>query len=139
MKREMRVFTLYHLVKSEDLNHHGTLYAGRSADWFVEAGFVAAAHLTHPDNIVCLKIHGMTFLRPVHRGDIVCFESRVALTGKTSMIVHISMKVLEDPVVDGFITFVNVDSEGQSLAHNIEIKPLSETDQEIQERARALG
>ncbi|NTU75550.1 MAG: acyl-CoA thioesterase, partial [Anaerolineaceae bacterium] len=32
-----------HLVKSEDLNHHGTLYAGRTAEWFVESGFIAAA------------------------------------------------------------------------------------------------
>ena len=31
------------LVKSEDLNHHGTLFAGRTAEWFVEAGFVSAA------------------------------------------------------------------------------------------------
>ena len=23
----------HHLVKNEDLNHHGTLYAGRTADW----------------------------------------------------------------------------------------------------------
>jgi acyl-CoA hydrolase len=138
MKRDMQVFTLYHLVKSEDLNHHGTLYAGRSADWFVEAGFVAAAHLSRPDNIVCLKIHGMTFLRPVHRGDIVCFESRVALTGKTRIIVHIRMKVLDDPVVDGFITFIHVDSEGHSLPHNIEIEAKTDTDHEIQERAQAL-
>ena len=39
---------IYHydrLVKSEDLNHHGTLFAGRSAEWFVEAGFIAAGAL----------------------------------------------------------------------------------------------
>jgi hypothetical protein len=28
------------LVKSEDLNHHGTLFAGRTAEWFVESGFL---------------------------------------------------------------------------------------------------
>ena len=36
---------IQHLVKSEDLNHHRTLYAGRTAEWFVETGFVAAANL----------------------------------------------------------------------------------------------
>jgi len=41
------------LVKSEDLNHHGTLFAGRSAEWFVEAGFIAAASVLPPKNIVC--------------------------------------------------------------------------------------
>ena len=57
---DVKTFTNYHLVKSEDLNHHGTLYAGRCAEWFVESGFIAAATLTRPENIVCLKIHGMT-------------------------------------------------------------------------------
>ena len=31
------------LIKSEDLNHHGTLFAGRCAEWFVESGFIAVA------------------------------------------------------------------------------------------------
>ena len=34
----MPIYKTYHLVKSEDLNHHGTLYAGRNAEWFVESG-----------------------------------------------------------------------------------------------------
>ena len=37
------VYSSMRLVKGEDLNHHGTLYAGRTAEWFVEAGFIAAA------------------------------------------------------------------------------------------------
>ena len=36
------------LVKSEDLNHHGTLFAGRTAEWFVESGFIAATSLLNP-------------------------------------------------------------------------------------------
>ncbi|MEL7655970.1 MAG: acyl-CoA thioesterase, partial [Bacillota bacterium] len=39
----MKYYQISHLVKSEDLNHHGTLFAGRSAEWLVEAAFVAAA------------------------------------------------------------------------------------------------
>ena len=31
-----------HVVMGGDLNHHGTLYAGRTAEWFVEAGFISA-------------------------------------------------------------------------------------------------
>ena len=38
----MPVYKTYHLVKGEDLNHHGRLYAGRNAEWFVESGFIAA-------------------------------------------------------------------------------------------------
>ena len=61
----MEELTIYHLVKSEDLNHHGTLFAGRGAEWLVEAGFIAAANLLPPQFILCLKIHGMEFTRPV--------------------------------------------------------------------------
>lgn len=31
------------LVKSEDLNHHGTLFAGRMSEWFVEACSISGA------------------------------------------------------------------------------------------------
>ena len=32
-------------VKGEDLNHHGTLFAGRAAEWFVESGRCVFRHL----------------------------------------------------------------------------------------------
>ena len=38
---EPKTFITHHLVRSEDLNHHGTLFAGRSSEWFIEAGFIA--------------------------------------------------------------------------------------------------
>ena len=38
----MRMYETLHLVKGEDLNHHGTLFAARAAGWFAEAGFAAA-------------------------------------------------------------------------------------------------
>ena len=85
-------YTTNRLVKGEDLNHHGTLYAGRTSEWFVEAGFVAAANLTDPENIVCLQIHNMMFSRPVHKGDVVCLESRIVYAGKTSLVANIHMK-----------------------------------------------
>lgn len=126
------------LVKNEDLNHHRTLFAGRSAEWFVEAGFIAAASLTHPENIVCLKIHGMTFLRPVKGGEIVTFESRIIMAGRTSLHAHIRMRVKDEFVMEGFITFVNVDIDGRARPHGIEITPASEADQVLQKRIREL-
>ena len=54
-------YITHHLVKSEDLHHHATLFAGRSAEWFVESRFIAADALLRPKSIVCLKIHGMTY------------------------------------------------------------------------------
>jgi acyl-CoA hydrolase len=126
------------LVKNEDLNHHGTLYAGRSAEWFVEAGFIAAAGLTRPEDIVCLKIHGMTFLRPVKGGDVVTFESRIILAGRSSLHAYVRMQAKGTSVMDGFITFVHVDREGRSRPHGIVITPSTGADLELQERLRGV-
>ncbi|HVN55540.1 MAG TPA: hotdog domain-containing protein [Anaerolineaceae bacterium] len=135
---DVKTFTNYHLVKSEDLNHHGTLYAGRCAEWFVESGFIAAASLTRPENIVCLKIHGMTFARVVHLGDVACFLSRIVLTGRTRLVANVQMSVGDEGVINGFITFIHVDLEGKPLPHGIEIVPTLAEDIALQEQAKLL-
>ena len=135
---QMMIQTTQHLIKSEDLNHHGTLYAGRSAEWFVESGFISAGNLTSPENIVCLQIHGMCFTRPVHLGEIVRFDSRVAFTGRTKIVAYVQMKAKDEMIVEGFITFINVDAEGHSLPHGVVITPETEAEIEIQARAKYL-
>ncbi len=135
---EIVTYTSSHLVKSEDLNHHGTLYAGRTAEWFVESGFIAAASLTRPENIVCLKIHGMTFSRPVKKGEIISFESKIVHTGKSRLVSYIRVRVGGQVVVEGFITFVHVDLEGKPLPHGVEITPVTAEDIELQARAKEL-
>ena len=127
-----------HLVKSEDLNHHGTLYAGRTAEWFVEAGFIAAARIKEPRNIVCLKIHGMTFTRPVKGGEIVTFNSKIIYAGRTSMVAHVNVSTNDGPVVDGFITFIHVDDDSKPVPHGITIEPVTDEDRTLQEKAIAL-
>jgi len=124
--------TTNHLVKSEDLNHHGTLYAGRSAEWFVEAGFIAASSLKPPESVVCLKIHGMTFTRPVHCGEIATFSSKIIYAGITSMVAYIEMCQKEKHVLDGFITFIHVDEKSNPAQHGIVITPITNEDLELQ-------
>lgn len=131
-------YITYHLVKSEDLNHHGTLYAGRTAEWFVESGFVAAASLTKPENVVCLKIHGMLFSKPVHKGDLINFESQVVYAGTTSIISYINSRVHDETVVEGFITFIHVDLAGNRIPHGVTVTPTTEEEKALQERAKAL-
>lgn len=72
---QMQTFITHHLVKEADLNHHRTLYAGRGADWIIEASFISASSLTTTKSIVCLKVHGMLFLKPVPLGSLLRFES----------------------------------------------------------------
>ncbi len=130
--------TTSRLVKGEDLNHHGTLYAGRTAEWFVESGFVAAATLTNPKNIVCLQIHNMQFSKPVRKGEVVSFTSRIVYAGSTSLIAHIHMCTTKSDVLDGFISFVHVDQNGKPLKHGITLEASTEEEQSIREKALAL-
>jgi acyl-CoA hydrolase len=135
---EIQTIQICHLIKSEDLNHHGTLYAGRTAEWFVETGFVAAARLLPPEELVCLKIHGMEFLHPVHLGDITFFEGKVVYTGRTSLIAYIHMSVKDREIVSGFITFIHVDQNGVPMPHGITVEPVSVEEQALNEKARSL-
>ncbi len=117
-------FTSDRLVKSEDLNHHRTLFAGRCAEWFVEAGFIAAASALSPDKIVCLKIHGLEFTHPVKPGDIVRFQSKIIRTGRTSLQVFVTLRLTRDPepIVKGFLTFVHVDKAGKAQPHGLRLQ-----------------
>jgi len=137
---KIKEYTTYRLIKNEDLNHHGTLYAGRCAEWFVEAGFIAASNLSLPDNTVCLKIHGMTFTKPVRRGDTIKFTSKVIWVGRSRLVSYIIVKQNNNFLVDGFMTFVHVDDQGHSAPHGIsQIEPETEEDKKNQEIAQNLG
>ena len=128
------------LVKSEDLNHHGTLFAGRTAEWFVESGFISVASLLNPQNIVCLKIHGMYFTKPAKSGDVLKFSSRVVYTGNTSLTsyVHVEKNGGEKPLVDGFVTFIHVDENTRPFPHHLQINPVNEEDKILYEAAKNL-
>ncbi len=134
----MKTLTIHHLVKGEDLNHHSTLFAGRGAEWLVEAGFIAAADLLPPQYVLCLKIHGMTFQRPVKPGEVVRFDSKIVLTGRSRLIAYVRATTKEELTVDGFLTFVYVDDQGKSRPHGITIEAETPEEIELQERASQL-
>lgn len=140
MKYEIRRFSTHRLVKSEDLNHHGTLFAGRGAEWFVESGFVAASYLLPPKNIICVKIHGLTFQKPVKAGECVCYDSRIVHTGGSSLKAYVMVHKANcsDLVVEGFITFVHVNEETQAVPHGIELEAVTDEDKILMERASKL-
>ncbi|MDP4197741.1 MAG: hotdog domain-containing protein [Bacteroidota bacterium] len=138
---EIKSYSTYRLVKSEDLNHHGTLFAGRSAEWFVESGFIAASSLVPANNVVCVKIHGMQFTRAVKLGQIVCYTSKIVYAGKTSLICYVRVSLIENKEVtllDGFLTFVHVDENTKPTPHGIVMEPKTEEDTYLQQLAKAL-
>lgn len=136
----MKEYESMHLVKGEDLNHHGTLFAARAAAWFVEAGFAAAAcEHGNPDEIALRNVHSMSFQKPVEKGAVVRFCGRVVCLGRSSIIVNVMAVNALTGVksVDGFITFVTVDqTTRQKKAHGLTLdEPTGDGEQEIREAA----
>lgn len=126
--------TISKLVRPENLNHHGTLFAGVTSMWFVEGAFIEASRVYgDPSKIVCIKIHGMKFIRPGNNGDILQIESVLAHVGKTSLSIYtkIYKRISGEQIVDGFVTFVTVDEKGKSMPHGIKYKPSGEEEQKL--------
>jgi len=138
----MKDYICSRLVKSEDLNHHGTLFAGRTAEWFVESAFIAAAcTIGDPEKVVCLNIHGFVFRTPVNKGSIVKFSSKVAKLGNTSIVVYTRLDMELNPImpVEGFITFISVDENGNKVPHGLVLdEAKDEEEKSIRERAMNL-
>lgn len=136
----MKRYRTSHLIKSEDLNHHGTLFAGRSAEWLVESAFIAAA-ATHgnPEDVLCINIHGFVFTQPVEKGDLLMMTSFVARAGKTSITVYVKAEneiTLASPT-EGFITFVTVNhQEHRPIVHKIMLDETTDPE-ELAVRAKA--
>ncbi|KAF0193642.1 MAG: acyl-CoA hydrolase [Bacillota bacterium] len=139
----MRSAQVAHLVKAGDLNHHGTLFAGRMAEWFVEACFICGARITeHPESIVCLKMHGLRFNAPANKGDIITIDTQLVKAGRTSFIIYgrAAKNNSSTILADGFITFVYVDHQGKPKAHNLVLVPAAnETEASLRENASKLS
>lgn len=134
----MKTITTCHLVRSEDLNHHNTLYAGRAADWLIEAGYMAAEQFLPSSDVVCAKIEEMTFYKSIHPGETVCIESEVVYAPGSRLVSYIGACVGKEQRAEGFITFAHVGEDGHSKAHGIVIEPETEEDKSLQERAKKL-
>ncbi|CDN32293.1 cytosolic long-chain acyl-CoA thioester hydrolase family protein [Mucinivorans hirudinis] len=138
---KMKTHTTCHLVKGEDLNHHGTLFAGRCAEWTVESGFIAVAYELDPHNIVCLQLHGLEILHPVRAGHIIELKSRIVRTGRTTITVYIEVHDCRDDKVlvsDAFITFCYVDENTKAQPHGLTFVAENERERELNEKANEL-
>lgn len=134
----MKINLTNRLVKSEDLNHHTTLFAGRTAEWVVESSFIAVAKELNPQNIVCKNIHGIEIKKPVRNGSIVEFSSKIVYVGRTSITTFTNMIVKGEEVVRAFITFIYVDNETKPAPHNLTLDLTSEEDIKLNEEAKQI-
>ena len=124
LDEDMLELAIPHLVKPEDLNHHGTLFAGQMARWLIEAGLILSSRLTgKPEDIVCVQLNAMTFKKPVNNGNLIEIQTMVSYLGSTSLMVY--SQVLREPetipVITNSATFVTVDKDGRPYMHGLKL------------------
>ena len=126
---ELPTITASHLAKSIDLNHHGTLFAGRMAEWVVEVGFMTAREALDcdPEELVCACLDRLNFSRSVPKGSTVVIVGSAAHVGRSSVTIYFEADVLEagdssNRVTRGFATFVHIDGNG-AKPHGVVVEP----------------
>jgi acyl-CoA hydrolase len=113
-----------HLIRPEDLNHHGTLFAGQIAKWLVEAGLITVSRLVgKPEDVVCVQVNSLTFKSPLNNGDLIEIKSRIAYLGSSSITVFSEVLRKQDavPVVSNMATFVTVDKQNKPYKHGFKL------------------
>lgn len=112
------VITIQTLAMPADTNPNGDIFGG----WLVSQMDLAAGVLakkTARGRVVTVAINSMTFLKPVHVGDIVSCHAELIKTGKTSL--TIAVEVWAEPptatggyrVTEGTFVFVAIDDDGK--------------------------
>ncbi|HRW19659.1 MAG TPA: acyl-CoA thioesterase [Dermatophilaceae bacterium] len=79
------------LAAPTDVNWGGKLHGGILMRWIDETGYVCASEWSRA-HVVSRFAGGVSFIRPIHIGDLVEIQARLVLTGRTSM--HVALRVL---------------------------------------------
>ena len=124
------------LVLPGDTNALGTIFGGKVMQWIDIAASVAG--MRHSGgNVVTASIDGLTFLTPIHLGEIVRLQAQVNFVGKTSMEIGVRVEA-ENPrtaarryTTKAYLTFVAIDGDGKPRA----IPALAFEDDEDRRRA----
>lgn len=132
--------TLVRVMSLLDANSLGNVHGGvimREVD--NAAGTAAARHAGRP--CVTAAIDELSFLQPVHVGDLLYVKAQVNAVGSTSL--EVGVRVEAEPSGGGerrhttsaYLVFVALDEDGRPAA----VPPLTcETDHEERRRAQAL-
>ncbi len=133
-RRGERVRTM-EVVFPNQTNHYGTMFGGEVLALADKAAYFAASRYCR-GGCVTASTERFDFRTPIRSGDTIEIEARVALTGRTSMIVRIDiyrLNLKDDNRVlctSGHITMVAVDPDGRTQPVP---QLLVETDDELAE------
>jgi acyl-CoA hydrolase len=114
----------FHIIRPEDLNHHGTMFAAQLSKWMIEGALIAACRLVgKPEDVVCVQVDRMTFRQPLHNGDLIRIKSKVAHLGSSSITIYteVARKLDVAPVVTNLAIFVTIDKENKTYAHGLKL------------------
>lgn len=125
----------HHYVRMEQMNHHGSLYAGILTDWMTEAAFFGVAQiLGRRDHIVMCAVQDFRFTAPAGLGDILSFRYELARVGRTSLTIAVEARNMLEPenvYATCQVVFVNTDENGKSAP----LEPL-DVEKNTQEKAQ---
>ena len=108
------------VVNPTHTNMHGTLFGGQLMAFIDDVALISATrHSRRP--CVTASTDSVDFLHPINQGDIVCLESMVTWTHKTSM--EVFVKAIAEKMFTGerhvaataLLTFVALDEEGNPV------------------------
>ncbi|MCC6294551.1 MAG: acyl-CoA thioesterase [Bryobacterales bacterium] len=103
-----------------DANPLGTLFGGKLMQWVDLAASIAASRHAR-SAVVTASIDSLTFLRPVHIGQLVTLRSAVNRVFRTSMEVGVKVFVedlrtgMVQHVSSAYLTFVAISGEGRRV------------------------
>jgi acyl-CoA hydrolase len=121
------------MIRSEDLNHHGNLYAGRAIEWMMESSFIAAGLIYgNGEGLLYKNTHQFDFKKSILPGDIVTYVSTVVRVGRTSLTMHIGLydEASGDMRAEGYTTFVTVDPrDRRPVAHGLALDPAADDEE----------
>lgn len=130
--------TLNLLMGQQNANSLGNVHGGVIMKLVDEAGAIAAMkHAQAP--VVTVAVDSMTFVEPIHIGEVVTFNAELTYVGRTSMEARVEV-VTENPITavrrksnTAFLVYVALDTDGRP-------KPVSPLILETQEQiARATA
>lgn len=138
----MKRYRSSHMVRMENLNHHGNLYAGQGIEWMVETSFiVVCTEYGDPQGLLYKNTHKFDFYKTVNPGDIITYEGVIVRAGRTSLTLRVGLynEKTGDLHAEGFTTFVSVDENNHAVPHGMVLdEPADEEERRWREEAESF-
>ncbi|HHG8519831.1 TPA: acyl-CoA thioesterase [Legionella pneumophila] len=110
--------TIQILAMPLNTNANGDIFGGWIVSQMDLAAGVLAKRISH-GRVATVAINSMTFLKPVHVGDVVSCHVELVKVGNTSMTIRVevwaysSIKMEKYQVTEGIFVFVAIDENGK--------------------------